>query len=613
MKGIIAFVLALTLIFSLALADKEERVSVTAKPSESEIDAGEIFTIKVELSFKKGWYAYDLEEQVNDEGIGPMPTEITVGPENLLKIAGDIVKSKPKKKYDDGFETDIYYYAGKSSFEIPVKALKDIDFEEDRAAAIVYMQLCDETRCFPPEEFVAQISSEAYETGGSEGVFSFLWLAMTAGALALLTPCVFPMVPITVSFFANRAEKSKAKSLKDALVYALGIIVTFTFLGFLFSVLFGASGIQEFAKSPWVYMFIALIFIIFTLSFFGAYEIQLPPSLINKLDAKSRQGEGIISVLFMSLTFSLASFSCTGPLVGAALIAAASGEWFYPLISMLGFSAVLAAPFFLLALFPSALSSLPKSGGWMNNIKVVLGFLVLAATLYFVNNALVQWGGGLSRELFLSLWIACFALTALYILGVFKLKSDSPVESIGVLRVFFSIFFFAITFYLISGLFGGRLGELETYLPESANKGAIVAGVAAKSASPEEAKFEDWRDNFDEALAEAKKEQKPIFIDFTGKMCTNCKKMEKTIFPKESVKELLDKFVKVRLITDVKKEPYISNRKFQLERFNSVSIPLYVIMTPEESIVAQLTYTSDPEEFKSFLRKGLQEGRGNNL
>jgi len=428
------FMLIFIFLFSNIVSADNKKVKVSAQPSKTEVKAGDEFMIKLTMSFEKTWYTYDIVEQLSPEGIGPTPTEITVRPEDAIEIIGKIIAPKPHKKFDEGFEIDITYFEGEVVFEIPVRATKDLNFANDKIEVVSYMQLCDPTKCLPPEEFIATLSSTAYESeneGG--GIFSFLWIAISAGALALLTPCVFPMVPITVSFFAKRSEVAKGKGLRDALVYAIGIIITFTGLGFLFSILFGASGIQDFAKSPITYMFIAGIFLIFTFNLFGAYEIQMPTGLMNKLNTKSMQGSGVGSVILMGLTFSLASFSCTGPLVGAALIAAASGEWFYPIISMLGFSATLALPFFFLALFPSALGSLPKAGGWMNNMKVVLGFIVLATTLYFINNALIQWGSGISREFFLAIWIAIFGMNTLYILGVFKLKHDSPVDSVGFL------------------------------------------------------------------------------------------------------------------------------------------------------------------------------------
>jgi thiol:disulfide interchange protein len=595
---ILAFLLINT--FSLSQTDNLNHIRITAQPSQKKVEKGEKFSIRINIKFDKTWYTYSLKEQLNKDGIGPVPTEITLTPDTAVELISEIIAPQPEKKYDEGFEMNIEYFKEELVFELPVKAKKDLDFETDEITAIAYMQLCDPTKCLPPTEYTAIVSAVPFKSSGN-GIFSFLWIAISAGALALLTPCVFPMVPITVSFFAKRYETAKGKGLRDALIYAIGIIITFTTLGFLFSIIFGATGIQDFAKSPWVYLFIAAIFLLFTFNLFGSYELQMPTGLMNKLDTKSREGSGIVSVILMGLTFSLASFSCTGPLVGAALIAAASGEWFYPIISMLGFSATLALPFFFLALFPSALGSLPKAGGWMNNMKVVLGFIVLATSLYFINNALIQWGGGISREIYLSLWIAIFALTTLYILGIFKFKSDSPIESIGSVRLIFALIFATITFYMVAGLFGMKLGELETYIPQS--EAPMATAIAqAPAALPE---VTGWIENYEEGLAKAKEENKPVFLDFTGKTCTNCKKMEKNMFPRENVRNLLDKMVKVKLITDVNKEPYSSNKQLQLEKFNSVSIPLYVILSPDGDVIAQEVYNDNEDEFVSFLNKAF--------
>ncbi len=582
----------------------DDKVTFEAYPSKLEISKGEEFKIKFIMNFKSPWYTYDFKEQLNPEGIGPTPTEITVAPKEKVEIFGKIIAPEPKTKYDEGFEMNIKHFEGKVEVTIPVKAKTDLNLNNDKINVVTYLQLCDSTKCLPPEEFITEVKPEIIEVSNGS-IFSFLWVAISAGALALLTPCVFPMVPITVSFFTKRAEVAKGKGLRDALVYAFGIIITFTALGFLFSILFGASGIQEFSKSPGVYLFIALIFLLFAFNLFGAYEIQMPTGLMNKLNTKSQQGSGIGSVILMGLTFSLASFSCTGPLVGAALIAAASGEWFYPILSMVFFSATMALPFFFLALFPSMLSALPKAGGWMNNMKVVLGFIVLATSLYFINNAIIQWGGGLSRELFLSIWVGIFLLTTLYIVGVFKMESDSPIESVGSVRIIFALIFATLTLYLLSGLFGADLGEFETYVPQSENPIALSSFSTMSKIGPVKMEDDIWNENYNEALALAKEQQKPIFIDFTGKTCTNCKKMERKIFPRPKVKELLDKYIKVRLITDINKEPYLSNKKLQLEKFNSVAIPLYVIMSPNAEVIATEVYNDSEEEFIAFLKKGL--------
>ncbi|OGU18010.1 MAG: hypothetical protein A2X61_14890 [Ignavibacteria bacterium GWB2_35_12] len=654
-KYLLLLIIGIFFFLSINLYGKDvKHVRFTAQPSKLEVKNGEKFSVLLTMKLDKHWHSYSLNEQIGSEGIGPSTTEITAGPKNVIVIAGKIKAPKPKIEYDSGFEMKVEMYYSKAEFEIILKAKNDINFNKDKAFINVNLELCDTASCLPSDDYRVTIGNQIYtptvglieEADTSEiaktdvdsssslritsnetikksrvdatesqkeieskkggGILSFLWLAITAGALALLTPCVFPMVPITVSFFAKRAETTRGKGLRDALVYAFGIIITFTSLGFLFSVLFGASGIQDFAKSPGVYLFVAGIFLLFTFNLFGAYEIQMPAGLMNKLNTKSMQGKGVGSVILMGLTFSLASFSCTGPLVGAALIAASTGEWFHPIISMIAFSATLALPFFFLALFPSALSRLPKAGGWMNNMKVVLGFIVLATSLYFINNALLQWGGGLSREVFLSIWIAIFVMTTLYILGVFKLKLDSAIETIGSVRLIFALSFASITFYLVGGLFGMNLGELEAYVPLS-EKPLIAASVADAASGTKTAETGVWLENYEKALVVAKAENKPIFIDFTGRTCTNCKKMEKNMFPKQNINSLLSKMVKVKLLTDVNEEPYISNKNFQLEKFNSVALPLYVILTPDGKVISTETYTRDEKKFIAFLNKAFKK------
>lgn len=638
MRKIVFFIFALFLAFNLN-GQVKEPVKLIAKPSKTIVKKGEKFDVQLTMTFSGHWYSYSTIEVLGPDGLGPMPTVISAEPKNLVEISGKIKEPKPKKKFDKAFEIEVLYHKGTVNFIIPLLAKKDLNFANDKVKIVANMQLCEEERCLPPEDYIAIVANEPYvasneseeldsvtisndnnvladtstpkqektdtvapkitESSKSEleqkkeqGILSFLWFSMTAGALALLTPCVFPMVPITVSFFTKRAEKNKGKGLRDALIYAFGIIITFTGLGFLFSVLFGASGIQDFTASPWVNFIIALIFIFFAYSLFGAFELQIPTSITNKLNQKSMQGEGIFSVILMGLTFSLASFSCTGPLVAAALVSAASGEWFYPIISMLGFSSVLAAPFFLLALFPTALSSLPRAGGWMNNIKVVLGFLVIAATLKFLNNAFFDWGIGLSRELVLAIWVGCLALATLYILGIFRMSHDAPVDSVSPTRLTFAIIFASITLYVSTGFVGASLGFLEAYLPAPENTTATIKSTAIE---------DKWFDNIEEAKAEAKNSNKLILVDFTGKHCPNCRLMERQIFTQADVAEKFKDFVKVKLITDLKEEPYISNKKYQMDKFQSVAIPFYVIMDANENVINKIGYTSSKDEFLKFL------------
>ena len=656
LKLTVLFLLLSFSIISIQAQDVAKNFKYEAFPSKLEIKKGESFTIRLNLSFGKDWYTYSMNSQENEEGIGPTQTEITIAAEDLVALDGKIKAPKPKIKFDKGFEMNLETYTHKVSIDIPVKAKKDLNLANQKIIVVAYLQLCFAEGCIPPTEYKIKVQNKVYpeaetlETANADStlnqgtvdssailassqqdepeikksednlknektntetteqtnnedqqsLLSTLLLAMAAGAAALLTPCVFPMVPITVSFFTKRTEQTKGKGLRDALVYALGIIVTFTALGFFFSLIFGASGVQDFTSNPWVSLFIAAIFIFFGLSLFGAYEIQIPTSVLNKLNAKSMQGTGISSVVLMGLTFSLASFSCTGPLVAAALVSASQGEWFYPIVSMAGFSTVLAAPFFLLALFPTALTSLPRAGGWMNNIKGVLGFVVLAVTFKYINAALSEWDAGISRPFFIAIWVACGLLITLYTLGLFKLSHDTPVEKVGTLRLLFAILFASVTFYLFSGLFGGTLGTFEAFLPAPDSQTAMIGNVIQNTVE------DKWYENYDEALKAAKEQNKPLFIDFTGKHCPNCRLMERTIFPVPEINSKMNQMIKLKLITDLRKEPYISNKKMQLEKYNTVAIPYYVILSKDEKVISQIAFTTDPKEFENFLSKGIK-------
>jgi thiol:disulfide interchange protein DsbD len=437
---------------------------------------------------------------------------------------------------------------------------------------------------------------------------------MLAGAAALLTPCVFPMIPITVSFFTKRAENSKAKGLRDSVIYALGIIITFTGIGFALAAILGPTGIRDFAADGWVNMFIAAIFVIFALNLFGAFEIQIPTGIMNKLNKKT-QGAGIGSILLMGLVFSLTSFTCTVPFVGSALISATGGEWFYPVIGMLGFSTVFALPFFIFALIPSAMNKLPKAGGWMNNVKVIMGFLEVAAAIKFISNADLVWGWGIMpRDFFLAIWVICGILIVVYLLGAFRMKLDSEISNLSAVRIVWAIIFGAITIYLIPGLFGKGLGELDAFLPP---KGYLNASSATVSSAGGDmfgggtnAKKSVWLNNYEEALALAKEENKPVFIDFTGWTCTNCRWMESNVFPLPEVQAYFGDMINVKLYTDRREEPELSNKKFQEERFNSIELPLYVILTPDEELVGTKAFTRDLQEFLDFLEKGKNSVEG---
>ncbi|MCS6965344.1 MAG: protein-disulfide reductase DsbD family protein, partial [Candidatus Kapabacteria bacterium] len=459
-------------------------VQIDVSPTTLRRIAGDTATITVRLQLASGWYTYSLTPQVNADGIGPEPLQLSLSPSSLVQLSGKPKAPPPRRKYDEGFQMEVEYYTGTVTFHLPIRVVGREPGAYTVHVNVVY-QVCDSTRCLPPEEVqlplrlfvenstaegtgvvptfeepampatqstpsqpalrttpsrdptdqpLGRPSSDNIESTAPRNIWLLLGLAAGAGAFALLTPCVFPMIPITVSFFTKRAERNRRRAVHDAFLYALGIMTTFVGLGFLFSLLFGATGIQEFATNPWVNLFIAALFIAFALNLFGAYELVLPPKVLNRLHQASEQ-HSAVGVLLMGLTFSLTSFTCTVPFVGTALVAIAGGEWFYPLVGMAAFATVFAAPFFLLALFPAALTALPRAGTWMNNIKVVMGFLEIAAAVKFLSNADLVWGWGiLSRELFLASWVICGVLITLYVLGAFRLPHDAPIEQLGPVR-----------------------------------------------------------------------------------------------------------------------------------------------------------------------------------
>jgi thiol:disulfide interchange protein DsbD len=466
---------------------------------------------------------------------------------------------------------------------------------------------------------VASVSDEGRDDGptGSQadieaarkkGLGAFLALAALMGLSALGTPCVFPMIPITVSFFTKRKQTTRRRTIRDAGFYSLGIILTFTALGFIITLASGgAAGIPNFAASPWTNLFIAAVFLLLALNLFGMFEIQLPTSILNRLNKKA-DGDGVGSIVMMGLVFSLTSFTCTVPFIGSVLVLASKGDWLWPLMGTAVFAAVFSLPFFFLAIFPSLLKSLPKAGGWLNSVKVVMGFIEVAAAIKFLANADLVWGWGVfSRELFLSIWIAVAALISVYLLGRFQLPHDTPVDRVGPVRLLFSIGFLAIGFWLLQGLFGGNLGEVDAQLPPPA-EGAHAAGIMAGKGKAPESEPTWIQDDYEGALKISQSSGKPIFIDFTGYTCTNCRWMERNMFSRKEISNLMDKYILVRLYTDRPDAINKKNQKMQLERFKTITLPYYAIISPSDSTIAQFPgMTRKAEQFVDFLRKGVSK------
>ena len=428
---------------------------------------------------------------------------------------------------------------------------------------------------------------------------SFLWLAAVTGALSLLTPCVFPMLPITVAYFNGNAGRSNAHAFRHALLFASGIVVTFTALGLGLAILIGASGLSRFASNPWVNVGIGIVFVAFALSLLGLYDIPLPfgNKLLNRVDssARNREGNAVGSVL-MGFAFTLASFTCTAPFVGPLLVSAARGDWMRPLAGMAVFSIVFASPFFILALVPRWTTALPRAGGWLQEVKVVVGLFEIAAAVKFFSNADLVWRTGIiSRNVALFVWIAMAAASAIYLAVVTRraTRSRTISRSLSWLSVTAAA---GIALWLTSGLSGRSLGEIEAFLPPPADVVVSPGGTG-------EAVALNWiLNNHEGALAMATMNNREVFIDFTGYTCTNCRWMEANMFSRADVSQKMSRFVLSRMYTDGEGPVYEAQQKFQEDNFGTVALPLYAIVDHTGKTLRTFPgLTRSSSEFLRFL------------
>ena len=568
-----------------------------------DVNQGEVAIIDVnaELDFTWRIYAvYDVPE-------GPSSTKFIIESDFVNK-SGRIIEPEPIEKFDEGFGNITKYHEGTPKFSIPLELKDDLPNGIYNVDVIIDYQVCNNSLCYPPNQ-ITKTATFSIKSGpirsdfvfenfdfdkesilaiADNNISSFLILALSMGFLALLTPCVFPMIPITISFFMHRSENTNSSPVKSATVYMLGIVLTFTFLGMMLAILLGASGANQLAANPIVNMFIAFLFIYFAMSLFGFYEIEIPESL-RRLSLQKENSEGYVGILFMALTFTLTSFTCTVQFMGLILVAASQGEWFWPIIGMLIFSLAFASPFFFLALFPHYLTKLPQSGGWLNSVKVVMGFLELAAAFKFISNTDLVWNWNIfTYEVVLYLWALIMLLTGLYIFGLIKFKNDSPV-TFSIQRSLFALSFILFGTYLAAGNHGYDInGNIKSYLPPKKYQSNLV-----------------WNNNLDDAFIIAKEQNKNIFIGFTGVTCTNCRWMETNIFSINSVEELMSEYVLVSLYTDAG-EGYLEKREYQINRFETAALPYYVILDNNDKVLSEFPgLTRNVEEFKDFLKTGL--------
>ena len=618
-----------------AFGQNPTRWSLDSDARGREVKSGEEVKVVLSASVEPGWHLYSVDQPAG----GPIPTTIKVSDPSKFEIAGKIETPAPRSQPDpnfivDGKPLETKYFTDRGEFRVNLKSLGDTP--SDAIALDVRFQLCNDTFCLPPrtkrvsfageEDVKKSASSSELPASSSENstppasavqstannqqptdLWAFIWLAATLGALSLLTPCVFPMIPITVSYFTNHSAGSRSRSIRLATIYSLGIVATFTLLGMLLALFVGAAGINLFAANPWVNILIAAIFLFFAFNLFGAYEITVPTSVLTKLDSFTRshegEGSGVIGALLMGLTFTLTSFTCTSPFVGTILVSASQGDWQMPLVGMLAFSAVFALPFFVLALVPQWVAQLPRAGGWMNSVKVSMGFLEVAAAMKFVSNVDLVWKWGIfTRSVVLAIWIAIGLILTLYLLGKFQLAHDSKPERIGAFRLVSAIVSLAISFYLITGLFGAKLGELEAFLPPETEISA-----ASRPGGNGGERLQWIKNDYEAALAKAKGENKRVFVDFTGYTCTNCRWMEANIFILPEVQAEMNKFVLSALYTDGEGEVYERQQQLEQEKFGTVALPFYAVVDGDGNTIATFPgLTRDPQVFVDFLKKAQE-------
>ena len=601
---------------------------------------GNIYHLEFTCSVPAGCHIYDVKEYNN----GPISTSVKL--EGEAKAIGALtLTSNVKEEYDSAFGMVIGTCEGAVSMLLKV--------ESNAAApkqikAIIEWQACREGACSAPEEqeinitlpATAELNSGANTTTtgsirdaqSSKSLWSTILEAILWGFVALLTPCVFPMVPMTVSFFLKKSgDKTKGRFM--AMMYGLSIVALYTIpIAIIILITYFAGGdsgivfIFNWLATHWIpNLLFFIIFMIFAASFFGAFEIVMPTSLVNKADAKSEKG-GLFGVFFMALTLVLVSFSCTGPIVGTILIKSTQGEIWEPIITMLAFSAAFALPFTIFAFVPSLLKNLPKSGGWLNSVKVVLGFLELALGLKFLSVADQIYGWGiLDREVYLALWIVIFTLLGFYLLGKIRFANDSPAGHLTVTRLILSIIVFSFVVYMIPGMWGAPLKAISGYLPPIESQDFVISsnsvatdGAAKSSTISNSNKVY----NFKEALRLSEQSGKPIFLDFTGKACVNCREMEARVLSNSRVQQILsENYIVLELYGDTRnplpesewvktsggtllKTDGKVNSNLLLERYGVNAMPYYLLLDSKGNpLTAPRGYNLNVEEFIAYLQQ----------
>ncbi len=679
------------LLFTLQAAQAQILAPVKWHYSAEQISATEAKLV-LKAKIEKGWHIYS---QYIKEG-GPIPTSFKFTPSKAYSLIGKPTESpKPTSVFEKTFNMQILWFENEVTFTQLIKT-KSNKFAVE--GSLEFM-VCNNTQCLPPEELAFTIaspqpspeergkttplqsatkkkiasqsdsiasaqpspeergaitslqSSTKRETtirsgslsrGESRGEASSLLTIFLAGFLgglaAFFMPCIYPMIPLTVSFFTKKSG-SRAKGIEHAIIYGLSIILIYVALGLLITLIFGASALNEAASSATFNLLFFVILIVFAISFLGAFEITLPSSLVNQMDKKSNKS-GVVGLFFMAFTLALVSFSCTGPIIGTLLVDAVSkGAYLGPAIGMLGFSSALAIPFTLFAIFPSWLKEMPKSGGWLNTLKVSLGFLELALAFKFLSNVDLAYHWHIvNRDIFLVIWISIFTVFALYLLGKIRLENDSEFSFVSLPRLFFAMLVFGFTIYMVPGLWGAPLQAISAWLPPSSTQPFDLYTRCEPSATSPQTNGKKYVSlfhaphgldayyDYEQGLAFAKKVNKPVLLDFTGWSCTNCRKMEASVWSDPQVlQKLKQDYVLISLYVDdktelPKNEQYISKfsakeiktlgqkwSDLQASGFGTNSQPYYILVNPEgQLLVPPQAFDLDINKYIQFLDKGTE-------
>ena len=617
------------------------------------------FDLVAKATIENHWHLYSQFLGGDD---GPIPTTFSFKDSlNTFQLIGKTTEGEGHTEHDKVFNMVIKYFEKEAVFKQRINLLTDKELVLNE---VVNFMVCDDSNCLPPTDVDLKFTvkgvagtllkdtnlpttgeikpdKKATETPveapkTNKGLLSIFLIAFFSGFAALLTPCVFPMIPMTVSFFTKQS-KTKAAGIKNALIYGFSIVIIYVALGWLVSFLFGADALNALSTNVWFNLLFFLLLVVFAVSFLGAFEIMLPNAWANKVDAQADRG-GMIGIFFMALALAIVSFSCTGPIVGTLLVQAASGgNQVGPIVGMFGFSLAIALPFTLFAAFPGWLNALPKSGGWLNTVKVFLGFLELAFAFKFLSNAdLVLDLHLLERETFIAIWIAVFGALALYMFGKIKLPHDSDMPHLSVGRMSLGLIILTFTIYLVPGLWGAPLKLISGFPPPMTySESPYGVGYSRAGGSVETAILPDGAEfgphdipiflDYDAGMAYAIKVGKPVMLDFTGKACVNCRKMEERVWSDPKVLNILkNEVVLISLYVDFQKElpldqQYISKTTgnkirtignkwsdFQITKYKANAQPYYVLLNHNgENLNHYMAYTADVTTYLNWLNEGL--------